>query len=169
MQKLLCLFIIFILHAGCGKPCVEPRGIEGAGLTITFFNTQNNNYFYPFDTLAFPSPFKIDSLKVRDSNGKILRTPYQLNNDASGKSFFVVDIYPIFITEDDGIAFEREMSKTIYLRYKYNAFDTIQLVYKAKKEKCANKYEYLKAFRHNKLIGETYNTYSQGLVFTLNY
>lgn len=169
MQKLLSLFILFLSVIGCGKICVEPRGIEGAGLTITFFNTQNNNYFYPEDTLAFPSPFKIDSLKVRDSNGKLLRTPYQPNNDASGKRFFVVDIYPIFIMEDDAAAFENEMSKTIYLRYNYNTFDTIQLVYKTKKEKCANKYEYLKAFRHSKLISETYNTYSQGLLFTINY
>ncbi|XVJ66298.1 MAG: hypothetical protein HEQ40_09140 [Lacibacter sp.] len=170
MQKLLSLFIIFIFSAGCSRICQDTKGADAAGLTITFFNTQNNRYFYPTDTLAYPSPFKIDSLKVRDSNGRILRTPYQTNNDVVlGRGFYVVGIYPIFIAEDDAMAFEKEVSKTIFLQYNHNTFDTIKLVYKAKKSKCADFYEYLKAYRRNQLISETYNSYSDGLLFTLNY
>jgi hypothetical protein len=81
----------------------------------------------------------------------------------------MVDIYPIFISEDDQAAFETEQSKQIYIRYNYITYDTIRIVYKAKKEKCANMYEYLKAYYKEKLIGEAYNSYSQGLLFKLNY
>lgn len=172
MNKLLStiIFICFaIIHFSCVKPCIEPRGIEGAGLTITFFNTVNNEYFYPENTNL--SPYKIDSLRVRDSNGKLLNTPHQQNSDPINqlKKFQVVDIYPIFISEDDQAAYDSEQIKFIFIKYSYNTFDTIKLVYKAKKEKCANKYEYLKAYYRNNLIGETYNSYSQGLLFTLKH
>lgn len=157
------------LISSCGKPCIEPRGIEGAGLTITFFNTVNNEYFYPENTNL--SPYKIDSLRVKDSKGKLLRTPYQLNSDPRNPLFgiYVVDIYPIFIPTDDQAAFDSVQTKYIYIKYNYNTFDTLKLVYKAKKEKCANMYEYLKAYYRNNLIGETYNSYSQGLLFQLNH
>ena len=42
------------------------------------------------------------------------------------------------------------------------------MVYKATKEKCSNKYEYLKAYHKGNLIAETYNSYSQGLFFKIN-
>jgi hypothetical protein len=160
---------VFLLLSGCRKFCYESRGIEGAGLTITFFNTANNEYFYPENTAL--SPYRIDSLKVRDSRGNLLRTPYQKNSDPINplKGFYAVDIYPIFIPQDDQAAFEREQTKDIFIRYNYNTFDTIKLVYKAKKEKCANKYEYVKAYYRNKLISESYNSYYQGLLFKLNH
>jgi hypothetical protein len=42
-------------------------------------------------------------------------------------------------------------------------------VYKAAKERCANKYEYLKAYYRGNLIAETYNSHSQGLNFKLKH
>lgn len=168
MKKILILACFFIL-SNCGKPCIEPRGIEGAGLTITFFNTANNEYFYPENTNL--SPFKIDSLRVKDSNGKLLRTPYQIISDPRNPLFgiYSVGIYPIFIPSDDQAAYDNEQTKFIYIKYNYNTFDTLKLVYKTSHEKCANKYEYLKAYYRNNLIGETYNSYSQGLLFKLNH
>lgn len=166
---LIFLAVILVLSNSCGKPCVEPRGIEGAGLTITFFNTANNEYFYPENTNL--SPYNIDSLRVKDSNGKLLTTPYQLNSDPRNPLFRinVVDIYPIFIPSDDQAAYDIEQTKFIYIKYNYSTFDTLKLVYKTKKEKCANKYEYLKAYYKNNLIGESYNSYSQGLFFILKH
>jgi hypothetical protein len=81
----------------------------------------------------------------------------------------VASIYPIFIPQDDQATFETEQTKDIFIRYNYNTFDTIKLVYKAKKEKCANKYEYVKAYYRNKLISESYNSYYQNLHFKLNH
>lgn len=174
MKKLPFYYLILFLfvlvgYGSCIKPCVEPRGIEGAGLTITFFNLANNQYFYPENTAL--SPFKIDSLKVKDSNNKLLRTPYQINSDPRNplNGIYVVGIYPIFIPSDDLAAFDIEQEKFIYIKYNYNTFDTLRLVYKAKREKCANKYEYLKAYYKDALISESYNSYSQGLRFTLNH
>lgn len=163
------LLSISALLNSCGKPCIEPRGIEGAGLTIVFFNTVNNEYFYPENTNL--SPFDIDSLRVKDSNGKLLRTPYHLKQDSVNglKKFHIPTIYPIFIPSDDQAAFESEQTKYIYIKYNYNTFDTLKLVFKSKKEKCANKYEYLKAYYKNSLIAESYNSYSQGLFFTLKH
>ena len=37
MKKTLSAIFTTILLYGCDKPCIESRGIEGAGLTITFF------------------------------------------------------------------------------------------------------------------------------------
>ncbi len=169
MKEIFIAVLIIILFCRCGKPCIEPRGIEGAGLTITFFSIANNEYFYPANTSL--SPFNIDSLQVRDSHENLLNTPYQINSDPVNplKGFYVPTIYPIFIPQDDKIAFESEQTKYIYIKYNYNTFDTLKLVYKAKKEKCANKYEYLKAYYKNDLIAETYNSYSQGLLFKLNH
>lgn len=169
MRKVLFALLTPIFFYGCGKPCIEPRGIEGAGLTITFFNIANNEYFYPENTNL--SPYGIDSLRVRDSQGHLLNTPYQRNSDPANplKAFYVVGIYPIFIPQEDQAAFDSEQTKYIYIKYNYNTFDTLKLVYKAKKEKCANKYEYLKAYYRNALISESYNSYSQGLLFKLNH
>jgi len=153
----------------CGRLCIEPRGIEGAGLTITFFDIAKNEYFYSVTTS--PSLFNIDSLRVKDSQGHLLTTPYQMNSDPVNplKGYYVPTIHPIFIPQDDQTAFESEQTKYIYIKYNYNTFDTLKLVYKAKKEKCANKFEYLKAYYKNSLIAESYNSYSQGLLFKLNH
>lgn len=163
------LVILILLFISCGKPCIESRGIEGAGLTIIFFNTDNNEYFYPENKNL--SPYNIDSLRTKDSNGKLLTTPYQYDQDTINplQKFNVVDIYPIFIPGDDQAAYDSEQTKFIYIKYNYNTFDTLKLVYKTKKEKCANKYEYLKAYYKNNLIAESYNSYSQGLLFTLKH
>ena len=171
MKKILPVLIFAILFWGCGKPCIESRGIEGAGLTITFFHIANNEYFYPVNTITYPSPYKLDSLTVKDSQGHLLRSLSQVNSDPVNplKGFYVVGIYPIFIPSEDQVAFDNEQTKYIYIKYSYNTFDTLKLVYKAKKEKCANKYEYLKAYYKNALISESYNSYSQGLHFKLNY
>lgn len=159
---------ITIILSGCTKPCIESRGIEGAGLTIHFFNTANNEYFYPENKNL--SPYNIDSLRVKDSKGKQLRTPYQLNSDPRNSLFgiYVVDIYPIFIPEDDQAAYDSEQTKFIYIKYNHNTFDTLKLVYKAKKEKCINNYEYIKAYYRNALLQESYNL-PNGLRFTLKH
>lgn len=170
MKKILFGIFIIALISACVKPCIEPRGIEGAGLTITFFHTDYNEYFYPENTITYPSPFKLDSLRVTDSQGHLLRTPYQQNSDPANplKGFYVVDIYPIFIPQDDQAAFDSEQIKYIYIKYNYNTFDTLKLVYRAKKEKCINNYEYVKTYYKNSLLAERYN-YPRGLVFTLNH
>lgn len=168
MKKILFGIFTIALISACGKPCIEPKGVESAALAITFFNTQNTEYFYPENTITYPSPFKLDSLRVKDSQGHLLRTPYQLKSDPVNplKGFYVVDIYPIFIPQDDQAAFESEQTKYIYIKYNYNTFDTLRLVYKAKKEKCINNYEYVKVYYENSLLAERYN-YPRGLVFTL--
>jgi hypothetical protein len=167
-KNLLSIFFITTLFIGCGKPCFETRGIEGAGLTITFFHTTNNEYFYPVNTSL--SPFDIDSLRVKDSQGHLLNTPYQGNSDPVNplKGFYVVDIYPIFIHQDDQAAFDSEQTKYIYIKYNYNTFDTLKIVFKARKEKCINNYEYVKAYYKNTLLAESYNK-PQGLLFKLNH
>lgn len=101
----------------------------------------------------------------------LLRTPYSSQPDSVNplKGFYRVSIYPIFIPQDDQAAFESEQTKYIYIKYNYNTFDTLKLVYKAKKEKCANMYEYVKAYYKNALVSELYNSYSQNLRFKLNH
>ena len=115
------MFITTLLY-GCGKPCIESRGIDGAGLTITFFHIANNEYFYPANTITYPSPYKLDSLRVNDSQGHLLTNPYQINSDPANplKGFYVVGIYPIFIPQEDQAAFDSEQTKYIYIKYNYN-------------------------------------------------
>jgi len=159
---------ITITFSYCGKPCIESRGIEGAGLTITFFNNANNEYFYPENKNL--SPYKIDSLRVKDSQGHLLTTPYHVNSDPVNplKGFYVPTIYPIFIPQDDQAAFDSELTKYIYIKYNYNTFDTLKVVFKAKKEKCINNFEYIKVYYKNIILSESYNR-PEPLVFTLNH
>lgn len=168
MKKLFLIVFITTLLYRCGKPCFETRGIEGAGLAITFFHAANNEYFYPRNTNL--SIFKIDSLQVKDSRGNQLRTPYSLAQDSIDplRQFYRVSIYPIFITQEDQAAFDSEQTKYIYIKYNYNTFDTLKLVFKTRKEKCINNYEYVKAYYKNTLLAESYNK-PQGLLFKLNH
>jgi hypothetical protein len=171
MKSILTFVITILLLVSCRKPCEEVRGIEGAGLNITFVNSANNEYLYPELPVVYPSIYKLDSLRVKDSNGKILTTPSQLKSDPINplKAYYIVEIYPIFNPSDDVAAFDSEQSKTIFIKYNYNSFDTLKLVYKAAKAKCANKYEYLKAYFKGNLIAESYNTYSEALNFKINH
>lgn len=148
-------------------PCTESRGIEGAGLTIDFFDKAANQYFYPENKSL--SPFNIDSLKVIDSRGNRLTTPYQLNQSTLNpvERFYVTSIYPIFIPQQDTAAFRVEQTKDIFIRYNHNTYDTIRLVYKAKKLKCINAFEYLRAYHRGVLLAE--GDRPSGLVFKLNH
>ncbi len=152
----------------CDKPfCIESRGIEGAGLTINFFNKAANEYFYPENKNL--SPYSLDSLRVTDSKGNLLSTPYQLNSDPVNplKRFNVVDIYPIFIPQQDAEAYNSEQTKYIFIRYNYTTYDTIRLVYKAERLKCINNYQYINAYYKNTLIAK--GERPSGLIFTLNH
>lgn len=168
MKKILLALFTATLLCECGKPCFETRGIEGAGLTITFFHIANNEYFYPENTNL--SPFNIDSLQVKDSKGNLLRNPSSLDQDPLNplKRFYMVSIYPIFMPIDDQAAFETEQTKYIYIKYNHNTFDTLKIVFKARKEKCINNFEYVKAYYKNTLLAESYNK-PQGLLFKLNH
>lgn len=169
MKKILLVLIAqLFIFSECGKICIEPRGIEGAGLTITFFNTAANEYFYPENKSL--SPFNIDSLKAKDSQGHLLSISSQINSDPLNplRKFYVVGIYPIFISQEDQAAFDSELTKFIYIKYSYNTFDTLKLVFKAKKEKCIDNFEYVRAYYKNALLSESYNK-PQGLLFKLNH
>ncbi len=162
------IFFFTLSIAGCGKICVESRGIEGAGLTVDFIHAGNGQYFYPDDVNLFSYP--LDSLQVTDSRGNILHTAAVLNSDPTNplKKYYRVDIYPIFIPSQDQNAFTNEEVKQIYIKYNHNTFDTITLVYKVQKEKCYNNYTYLKAYHRNSLLSEIYKK-PQGLIFTINH
>jgi len=85
---------------------------------------------------------------------KLFRTPYQQNSDPINplKGFQLVEIYPIFIPKDDQASYNNELTKFIYIKFNYNTFDTLKIVYKAKKGKCINSFEYLKAYYRNSLL-----------------
>ena len=165
MRYLIYLVFYFVL-CQC-TPCVESRGIEGAGLTIDFFDRAANQYFYP--EIKTRSPYNIDSLKVIDSKGNRLTTPYQPKQSALNplEAFYSVDIYPIFIPQQDTAAFRGEQTKDIFIRYNHNTYDTIRLVYKAKKTKCINAFEYLRAYHRGVLLAQ--GDRPSGLVFKLNH
>ncbi|NTS42503.1 MAG: hypothetical protein EOO10_08485 [Chitinophagaceae bacterium] len=169
MKYIILLTTFLSCFYGCIRPCIEPRGIEGAGLTIKFFHTANDQYFYTENPNL--SPFRLDSLKILDSRGKLLNTPTGIDQDHRNplRKIYTVGIYPIFIPSDDEEAFNSEQSKWIYIYYNRTTSDTLKLVYKARKEKCANKYEYLKAYHREQLVGEIYNSYHENLEFTLNH
>lgn len=163
------LFVSLVLFISCSRICIEPRGIQSAALVIKFFNAINNQYIYPEDNNL--SPFNTDSLQVKDSNGRLLTTSFNLDQDSINplRRYYLVNIYPIFIPSDDDGSYNSEKSKDIYIRYNYQTFDTLKLVYKAKKEKCADLYQYLKVYYKNNLIGEAYNSNGQGFVFSLKH
>lgn len=163
------LAALLLSFCGCIRPCIESRGIEGAGLTVKFFHTANDQYFYTENPNL--SPFRLDSLRVLDSRGKLLTTPTGIDHDHRNplNKIHTVGIYPIFIPSDDGEAFNSEQRKTIYIYYNRTTFDTLRLVHKARKAKCANKYEYIKAYHRGRLVAETYDSYYQGLELTLNH
>lgn len=136
-------------------------------MTIDFFNKSANQYFYPENKSL--SYYNIDSLKVVDSKGNRLTTPYQPKQSALNplEAFYSVTVYPIFIPEQDTAAFRIEQAKDIFIRYNYNTYDTIHLVYKAKRTKCINAYEYIKAYYQGVLLAE--DDRPSGLVFKLTH
>lgn len=161
--------IIIFLSISCNKLCSGYRvSIESSGVTINLFNTANNEYFYPENKRL--SPYNIDSLTIRDSKENLLQTDFQLNSDPRNplKKFYVVQAYPIFKDADDEEAFNNEETKFLYIKYNYNTFDTLQLTFKAKKEKCGNVFEYLKVYYKDSLLLNGQNT-TDAFILTLNH
>jgi hypothetical protein len=114
---LISLFTILILltFLSCRKPCIHVKGLNSSSLTITFFHTGKNEYFYTQHESL--SPYKKDSLKITDSDGFTLRQAFALNQSPSNplKAFYVVGIAPAFDTQLDKDAFEREKTKYLYI------------------------------------------------------
>jgi hypothetical protein len=168
MKKFLIIAFTTFSFNSCIKPCIEAKGLFSTGMTITFFQIGNNEYFYPED--EWLSPYKKDSLKVTDSDGFDLRIASSLNQSPTNrlKRFYVVGIAPVFDVQLDRNAFQVERTKYLYINYDYKTSDTLKLIFKAKKTKCADVYEYMKIYHRNLLIHSVENTAS-GLVFTLNH
>jgi hypothetical protein len=167
------LFILFFIVAflldSCGKACIEARyTLENAGLLIDFFNEDNNQYFYPEDTTL--SPYQIDSLRIKDSEGNLLQSDYTLALDPRNplKKFNEAYVYPIFIDISDRGSYNNEQTKLIYLRYNNNTFDTLKLTFKAKKEKCGSLFQYIRIYYKDNLLLEDNNSLGP-FVITLNH
>lgn len=161
--------IIILLIISCNKLCTGFRqSIESTGLNINFFNIANSEYFYPENEML--SPYNIDSLTIKDSKGNLLRTNFQLNSDPRNplKRINVVEAYPIFKDSDDQEAYNKEETKFLYIKYNYNTFDTLKLIFKAKKEKCGNVFEYLKVYYKDSLLLNSQNTID-AFILTLNH
>lgn len=158
-----------LLSISCNKLCSGYRvSIESAGLIINFFNTANNEYFYPENKNL--SPYNIDSLTIRDSKENLLQTDFQLNQDPRNplKRINVVEEYPIFTDSSDDQAFNKEEIKFLYIKYNYNTLDTLKLIFKAKKQKCGNVFEYLKVYYKDSLLLNSKNT-TDAFIITLNH
>ena len=106
---------------------------------------------------------------MTNSDGYTLRQAYGSNNSPANplKGFYVVGIAPTFDTQSDKDAFDKKKTKYLYIQYNHNTFDTLQLVFKAKKTDCADEYEYLKVYHRNKLMASVTNDYQ--LEFMLNH
>jgi hypothetical protein len=53
--------------------------------------------------------------------------------------------------------FIHEKTKYVYLQYNFNTADTLKLVYKAKKTKCIDVYQYLNIFYRDTLLASVTN------------
>ena len=164
---ILLIFFLSLTLFSCRKPCIHVKGLNSSSMAITFFNSRDNEYFYLLHEQL--SPFKRDSLKVSSSDGFTLRHVFGLNQSPANplKTFYVAGIAPTFDTQSDKDAFDREKTKYLYIQYNHNTFDTLQLVFKAKKTDCADEYEYLKVYHRNKLIASVTNDYQ--IEFMLNH
>lgn len=157
------LFIITIALTNCNPCNADLENLASSSLVIYIFNTDTNDYLYP--EKADSSIFKKDSLQVYNENGRRF-TGVSFFEDSDPRNrlrrFFTVKISPAFIIPDDNDAFEREKTRSIYLKYNYNTTDTLKLVFKARRLKCnSSQYEYLKIYYRNQLVSESE-------VFTLN-
>jgi hypothetical protein len=163
--------VTVFLFLSCTKPfvCEETERLEDSFLLIDPYHTTLGNYFYPED--EFRSPYKKDSLKVFNEDGKKFElVRFLLNSDPANplNRIYTISVAPAFIIPDDKDAFESEKTRNIYLKYNHNTSDTLTLVFKAYKTKCKGSlYEYLKIYHRNQLIySVTKNTYAE---FKLNH
>jgi hypothetical protein len=166
-ESVLLILTCSTLGASCVKTCHHVKGLSSAGMTVTMFHAFNNEYFYPQD--EWRSPFRKDSLMISDSQGFTLRQSFSLKSEPINplNAYYVVGFAPIFDIQLDKDAFNVESTKFIYIKYSYNTSDTLKMVFKTKKTKCADAYEYLKVYHRNHLIASISD--DTGIVFTLKH
>ncbi len=170
MKKYLLVICLCSTFYSCIKPCSLDRGsLINSSILIYPFNTAANEYFHP--QLESDSPYRRDSLKVLDEEGKsypfVRFLPKQDPRNAL-RIFYAIQASPAFRIPKDNDAFNVEKTRKMYLQYNHNTADTLTLVFKGKKLKCvASEYEYLKIYHRSKLIFSATSGISAD--FTLNH
>lgn len=144
------LLLASILHSSScrkGGECEEPYDVRNSYMLLTFKNS-SGNYLY-----REPNPiYNKDSLKIYDEVGNKISL-YFIEKSIPG-IYWIVDMGPLYNSQTDMEAWDREICKKFIIKYYYNEVDTITTCYKITETKCGSHFNPLKVYHKGILLAE---------------
>lgn len=151
-------FIACNKNTGSGS-CEEALTIENAsGLELHIKDTTRNRFIYD----KIQPIYKLDSLEVWDNQGKRYKI---FTNDASdtsptGGPYSVIGVFGLYDSRYDGNFYNDTIRKSIFIKYKYNDWDTLNISYKAIEGICGSQFSFLQVIHRKKVISLTQNKFN---------
>lgn len=75
------------------------------------------------------------------------------------RAYYAIEIIGLYDNRYDGNIYADTIRKDIYIRYKENDWDTLNLSYKAKYGQCGSEFSFINVIHHGKVISYTQNNF----------
>ena len=156
----LIFFIVIIPFFSCNKVCDETPSSKVAGFSIDFFDVPTNNYLYPKYPPLIPG-YNKDSLVIVDDIGRFfkLRQIQNQHPDNPIYKYYRINLGPIYYEQTDQNSFTQEITRKFYIRYNQKERDTLVCVFKNKRTKCHEEFEFIKFYYRGELVSQTNNDF----------
>ena len=144
---------------GLDDDCGDTLTVESAnGFELHIKDTLVNKYIYQ---LVSPL-YNIDSLQIWNSQGERYKLFVNVSVDTSSHygAYNDISIYGIYNTNYDTNIYEDTIRKDIYIMYKKNECDTLNISFKANHARCGGEFAFIKVMRKGKLISYTQNDFA---------
>ncbi len=159
---LIAFTVLYLINISCNKntgsgACEAASTIENAaGLEFHIKDTTLNRFIY-----AKAQPlYNVDSIQIWNSQGKRYQPFLSDAADTShngGGPYFAIVIGGLYDNRYDANMYNDTIHKDIYIRYKLNEWDTLNISYKANSGQCGSEFTFLQVMHHNKVISYTQN------------
>lgn len=159
---LIAIIAIYIISASCNKntgsgACEEAFTIENAsGLELHIKDTTLNRFVYD----VVQPLYNVDSIQIWNSQGTRYK-PFKIDaaDTVTHRGYYAIEILGLYDSRYDGNIYADTIRKDIYVRYKENEWDTLNLSYKAKAGQCGSEFSFLQVSYHKKIISYTQNNF----------
>jgi hypothetical protein len=162
IYAILFLTITFIAGNSCNKntgsgTCEDASTVENtAGFELHIKDTTLNSFIYD---KAIPL-YNVDSLQVWNSQGTRYK-PFKIDaaDSISHSAYYAIGVYGLYDSRFDVNMYNDTIKKDIYIRYKLNEWDTLNISYKAYSGQCGSQFAFLQVIHHKKVISYTQDNF----------